>query len=115
MLGYEGERHGCSTAATRYWDAYMGASGEHDPSLNAISPVRLAARADAPILLIHGKDDTVVPISQSQAMLAALKAADKPVQMVTMPDEDHWLSREQTRISMLTAAVAFVEKHNPPN
>ena len=115
FLGYAGERHGYSTGVTRYWDAYMGASGEYDPSLNAISPLKLAARADAPILLIHGKDDTVVPISQSQAMQAALRAADKPVEMATLPDEDHWLSREQTRISMLTAAVAFVEKYNPPN
>jgi dipeptidyl aminopeptidase/acylaminoacyl peptidase len=115
MLGYEGERHGYSTGVTRYWDAYMGATGEHDASLNAISPAKLADRADAPILLIHGKDDTVVPIGQSQAMQAALRAAGKPVEMVTLPNEDHWLSREQTRISMLTAAIAFVEKYNPPN
>lgn len=115
FLAYAGERAGYYTGATRYWNAYMGSTSERDPSLRAISPVQLADRADAPILLIHGKDDTVVPISQSQAMLAALKAAGKPAQMVTMPDEDHWLSREQTRISMLTAAVAFVEKYDPPN
>jgi dipeptidyl aminopeptidase/acylaminoacyl peptidase len=115
MLGYEGERHGYSTGVTRYWDAYMGATGEHDASLNAISPAKLADRADAPILLIHGKDDTVVPIGQSLAMQAALRAGGKPVEMVVLPNEDHWLSREQTRISMLTAAVAFVEKYNPAN
>jgi len=115
MLAYEGERNGYSTGATRYWDAYMGARGESDPSLRAISPVKLADRADAPILLIHGKDDTVVPISQSQAMRAALQAKGKPVEMITLPNEDHWLSREQTRISMVTAAVAFVEKYDPPN
>jgi dipeptidyl aminopeptidase/acylaminoacyl peptidase len=115
FLVYAGEHEGYNTATTRYWDAYMGANGEYDPSLNAISPVKLAARADAPILLIHGKDDTVVPISQSEAMRSALGAAGKPVQFVVMPNEDHWLSREQTRIAMLNAAVAFVQKYNPPN
>jgi dipeptidyl aminopeptidase/acylaminoacyl peptidase len=115
MLSYEGERHGYSTNVTRYWDAYMGATSERDPSLKSISPLALAARADAPILLIHGQDDTVVPISQSQAMAAALRDEGKPVRLVALPNEDHWLSREQTRIAMLTAAVAFVEKYNPAN
>ena len=115
MLSYEGEKHGYSTGVTRYWDAYMGAKGEYDPALDAISPVKLASQADAPILLIHGKDDTVVPITQSKAMEAALRAAGNPVEMIVLPNEDHWLSREQTRIEMLTAAVAFVEKYNPPN
>ena len=97
----------------------MGASGEHDPlaerAISSPAGKLGGLRADAPILLIHGKDDTVVPFSQSQAMAAALKAAGKPVELVVMPNEDHWLSREQTRIGMLTAAVAFVEKYNPAN
>jgi dipeptidyl aminopeptidase/acylaminoacyl peptidase len=83
--------------------------------LDAISPSALAARADAPILLIHGKDDTVDPFEQSEIMEQALKRAGKPVELVTMENEDHWLSRGETRTTMLTSAVAFVEKHNPPD
>jgi dipeptidyl aminopeptidase/acylaminoacyl peptidase len=115
FLGYEASRNGYVSSAMRYWDAYMGAHGESDPALNAISPLAMANAADAPILLIHGKDDTVVPISQSEAMKAALIRSGKPVQFVQLPNEDHWLSREQTRTAMLTAAVAFVEKYNPPD
>ncbi|HEX4182121.1 MAG TPA: S9 family peptidase [Caulobacteraceae bacterium] len=115
MLKYEDARSGydASSVALRYWKQFMGAASEADPSLDAISPVQLADRADAPILLIHGKDDTVVPIEQSQQMQAALKRAGKPVEMVIMPGEDHWLSRPETRLGMLTAAVAFVQKYNP--
>jgi hypothetical protein len=29
--------------------------------------------------------------------------------------EDHWLSRGETRLKMLTGAVAFLEKNSPPN
>ncbi len=79
-----------------------------------ISPVRFADRADAPILLIHGKDDIVVPYVQSELMANALKRANKPVEMVTLAGEDHWLSRSETRLTMLEAAVRFVEEHNPP-
>ena len=80
-----------------------------------VSPAKLAAEADAPILLIHGKDDTVVPINQSDAMERALKAAGKPVERLTLTGADHWLLKEDTRVAMLKASVAFVEKYNPPD
>lgn len=81
--------------------------------LRAVSPVNFAASADAPILLIHGKDDIVVRYAQSDNMATALRKAGKPVEFVTLQGEDHWLSRSATRLAMLEAAVAFVEKHNP--
>lgn len=77
------------------------------------APVNLAAQAEAPVLLIHGRDDTVVPIDQSRIMRKALQRADKPVEYLEMDGEDHWLSREQTRQAMLKAAVEFVQRHNP--
>ena len=94
----------------------MGVTSTWESSqLRPLSPAALADRADAPILLIHGKDDTVVPIAQSETMESALKSAGKPVEFVKMENEDHWLSRGETRVQMLKAAVAFVEKYNPAN
>ncbi|OHT19160.1 alpha/beta hydrolase family protein [Edaphosphingomonas haloaromaticamans] len=83
--------------------------------LRAVSPVNFAAEADAPVLLIHGKDDVVVLYDQSVAMANALRRAGKPVELVTLAGEDHWLSRSASRLAMLEASVAFVEKHNPPD
>jgi dipeptidyl aminopeptidase/acylaminoacyl peptidase len=101
--------------ADLYWDRFMGAKDFTDKSLDAYSPIRLAARADAPVLLIHGRDDTVVNYEQSTTMRSALKSAGKPVELVTLAGEDHHLSHEQTRVAMLQAAVAFVQKYNPPD
>jgi len=81
---------------------------------DAVSPMKLADRADAPILLIHGRDDTVVPYLHSQKMADALKDADKPYKFVDLREEDHWLSKGETRLQMLEETVAFVEKYNPP-
>ena len=78
-----------------------------------VSPRRHAGQADAPILLIHGKDDTVVPFQHSDSMASALKSAGKPFEMVVLQHEDHWLSRAETRKQMLAAAMAFVTKYNP--
>jgi dipeptidyl aminopeptidase/acylaminoacyl peptidase len=101
------------TDVTRYWRRFMGADGPNGGSLDEVSPARLAARADAPVLIMYGKDDTVVPPMQSLEMIAALKKAGKPYQVQVMAGEDHWLSRGATRISMLKAAVDFVETYDP--
>jgi dipeptidyl aminopeptidase/acylaminoacyl peptidase len=115
MLSDEAYKNDAQSPEVRYWKTAMGARSLGDSALRDISPANLASKADAPILLIHGKDDTTVPIEQSRIMERALKSAGKPVEFVVLEGEDHYLSREATRVSMLKAAVAFVEKYNPPN
>jgi dipeptidyl aminopeptidase/acylaminoacyl peptidase len=115
MLAWTKEREGRGDSnVLRYWDRFMGASNPSDPVLEAISPAAHADKIDIPILLIHGKDDTVVDYQQSRLMATALKAAGKSVEFVTLDGEDHWLSREATRIRMLQSLVAFLEANNPP-
>lgn len=100
-------------AGTRYLFKFLGVRDNDDASLHALSPARLADRADAPILLIHGADDTVVPVGQSREMERALRRAGKPVEFVELKGEDHWLSRDATRKAMLAAEISFVERNNP--
>ena len=101
--------------AQRYWLRFIGSKTASDPVLARYSPVARAAEADIPVLLIHGRDDTVVPISQSRRMAEALRTAGKPVDLIELPGEDHWLSTGETRLQMLQATVAFLDKNNPPN
>ncbi len=112
MLVYENRTK--LKVVTRYWDRFMGVSGYDDPALDAIAPIRHIDRIKAPVLLIHGKDDTVVPFDQSDIMFSAMKKAHLNVEMVTMKNEDHWLSRSETRLQMLQASVAFLKANNPP-
>jgi dipeptidyl aminopeptidase/acylaminoacyl peptidase len=55
-----------------------------------------------------------VPYVQSTLMADAMKTAGGSVEFITLPGEDHWLSRSATREQMLNATVSFLEKHNPP-
>jgi acetyl esterase/lipase len=41
----------------------------------AASPLERVAPGDPPMFLVHGRDDTLIPVSQSQAMAKALSAA----------------------------------------
>ena len=104
-----------ASRSQRYWDRFIGASDQNDPALAAISPIEHVNAVTAPVLLIHGLDDTVVPFEQSDVMQSALKHAGKSVEFVTLRHEDHWLSHGETRLQMLEACVAFLKKNNPPN
>jgi pimeloyl-ACP methyl ester carboxylesterase len=99
----------------RYWDRYYGATGPDDPILKTISPLEQVNDVTIPILLIHGRDDTVVPFEQSELMADALKKAKKSVELVKLKNEDHWLSRSDTRLQMLQETVRFLLEHNPPD
>jgi dipeptidyl aminopeptidase/acylaminoacyl peptidase len=115
MLRWERERrNGSGNEAVRFWRRFMGVTANDDSSVDAWSPALKADTITAPVLLIHGKDDTVVAFEQSRIMADAMRKAGKPVELVTLAGEDHWLSRGPTRIQMLEATVAFLEKHNPP-
>jgi dipeptidyl aminopeptidase/acylaminoacyl peptidase len=106
---------GSSNSLQRYWDRYMGARDQSDPALAEISPIEHIARVTVPVLLVHGRGDGVVPYEQSEVMASALKQAGKSVQFVTLGQEDHWLSRSETRLQMLKACVAFLKANNPPD
>ena len=93
----------------------MGVQGPSDPALEAISPIKHIDNVNVPVLLIHGRDDTVVPYDQSEVMLKALTKANKKVELVTLKKEDHWLSRSETRLLMLQSSMAFLKTNNPPD
>lgn len=99
---------------TRYWDRFLGVTGPADPRLKTISPIDHVDAVTVPLLLIHGRDDTVVPYAQSEEMAKALKRAGKSVRLISLPHEDHWLSHSATRERMLDAVVKFLEHNDPP-
>ncbi|WP_376693618.1 prolyl oligopeptidase family serine peptidase [Wenzhouxiangella sp. EGI_FJ10409] len=63
------------------------------------SPVYNADKIETPMLLLHGEDDTNVPVGESDNMFTALKLLGREVEMVEFPGQDHWiLDREQRYI-----------------
>lgn len=100
--------------ATRYWRNFLRVKSDYDPRLDEISPALHLGGIAVPVMLIHGKDDTAVQIDQSRRMEKALKALNKPVELVEMKGEDHWHSNSETGFEMLSRSVKFLEACNPP-
>lgn len=108
MLDEAKSESGADSTTLAYWTMLVGDRKKEKAKLDAISPANFAANFKAPVLLLHGNDDTVVPYSHSSKMESALKRAGKPVKLVKLKGEDHWLSQSETRLQALKELDAFV-------
>ncbi|WP_395645937.1 alpha/beta hydrolase family protein [Terricaulis sp.] len=104
-------RSGSRSAVADFWRLSIGDRQEDRDRLRGVSPALLADRVQAPILLIHGTDDTVVPIAQSRRMRDRLNAEHKNVRYVELRGDDHWLSDAETRIQMLREIDTFLAQN----
>jgi dipeptidyl aminopeptidase/acylaminoacyl peptidase len=91
---------------TAYWK-------ESAPNSSDVSPTKHADMFSIPMLIIHGKNDLRVPVSQSREMAAKLKAAGKIYRYVEQPLGDHHFSREADRLQFLKEMDAFLQQYNP--
>jgi acetyl esterase/lipase len=61
--------------------------------LTAISPALLVTEKAPPFLIIHGDADPIVPLAQSEKLLAALKEKNVPAELIVKPGGGHpWLT-----------------------
>jgi dipeptidyl aminopeptidase/acylaminoacyl peptidase len=109
MLGHVAKRWGKESNSLAYWSGHIGSG--HDPKVIDKSPAGAARKIRSPILLIHGAEDTVVPITQADAMARALADLGKPHTLVKLPGEDHWLSQSETRVRVLRELETFLAAH----
>ncbi|WP_161539443.1 S9 family peptidase [Hyphobacterium indicum] len=79
--------------------------------LDEISPIHNTRNFQAPVLLMHGREDSVIPISQSRRMQNALDDAGQDVEYVEMHGADHWMTDYATRLEVLTRLEDFFAEH----
>ncbi|MFZ1904292.1 MAG: prolyl oligopeptidase family serine peptidase [Steroidobacteraceae bacterium] len=84
---------------------------ETDPALKTRSPINSVEAIRIPVLVAYSTADGVVPNEQSERMAGALGKAGKPVTVVKLPEEDHWMSRSETRVQFLHALESFLHDH----
>ena len=110
LVASESRNEGRESDSFVAWRDHIGAPT--DAQVIARSPARFAGAVRAPVLLIHGVDDTVVPISQSRHMARALKASPAPSELIELPGEDHWMmTSSASRIRTLTELERFLGKY----
>lgn len=75
------------------------------------SPMTHAGRIRDPLLVLHGDADEVVPVAQSERLVAAVSAAGAPVEFHVYAGEGHGWSRPETTADELTRIEAFLTRY----
>jgi dipeptidyl aminopeptidase/acylaminoacyl peptidase len=87
--------------------------GNDIDQLKKTSPARMVDKVKIPILLIHGKDDTVVPVDQSRIMAQELKAQKKVYEYIELEGGSHHFDYFPHRKQTFEAMEAFLKKYLP--
>ena len=74
---------------SRYEDGMVGPYPASAKLYRERSPVHFADRLSCPVILFQGLEDKVVPPSQAETMIAALRAKRLPFAYVAFPTEGH--------------------------
>ncbi len=76
-------------AAVGYYGAYSGAGTDKDLSRFA----KIASASSAPILILHGANDTTVPVQAARRLARILESAQAPYEIQVYPDTGHLFDR----------------------
>lgn len=71
------------------------------------SPITYVQHLREPLLILHGEDDTRVPISQSVEMVEALRRIGKWVEFHRYPGEGHGFRRRENLLDVYTRIETF--------
>jgi dipeptidyl aminopeptidase/acylaminoacyl peptidase len=103
-------------AHTEPWMAAISKVEYGDPAtqrdlLRALSPIHKLDRVRAPTLVLHGANDTNVPVIEAEQVVQALQRRGVPVRYVLFPDEGHGFRKTANRVRATVAIVRWFETY----
>ena len=69
-----------------------------------VSPISFASKVDTPVLIVHGEDDTNVPLGQAIYFHRALSSFGAEHELVVYPREGHGLAERNHQLDLLRRA-----------
>jgi dipeptidyl aminopeptidase/acylaminoacyl peptidase len=82
--------------------------------LEGISPLNNVDRISTPLLIVQGRNDPVVPESESAQMVAALRERKQTVWYMSALNEGHNYERKENRDVFEQATFLFLQKYLLP-
>ncbi|MCE1246979.1 MAG: S9 family peptidase [Firmicutes bacterium] len=79
--------------------------------LKSISPINKIEKVQAPLMVVHGKNDPRVPVTEAYAIIDNLKKRGVAVEALIFPDEGHGVRKKENRLTEYRKMAEFFEKH----
>jgi len=92
---------------SRYLDTLVGPYPEARRLYEERSPINHVDSIDAPLIVLQGSEDAIVPPDQSSAIVAALESRGVPVAYLLFDGEQHGFRRAETIVAALESELAF--------
>ena len=101
---------------TEPWMAAISKTEYGDPDTQAdllrrLSPIHKVDRVVAPTIVLHGANDTNVPVVEAEQVVQSLKKRNVPVEYILFPDEGHGFRKTPNRIRASIAITRWFEKY----
>ncbi|MEV6595685.1 S9 family peptidase [Actinoplanes sp. NPDC051346] len=101
---------------TEPWIAAAAVSKYGDPVRDAellrdLSPITRIDRLRAPLLVVHGENDSNVPVIEAEQVVEALAARGVEHRYLLFPDEGHELLHRSSRAEYLRETVGWLTRH----
>ena len=97
-------------AESRYPDSLIGPWPEAEQTYLDRSPVTQLENLKTPMLILQGLEDRVVPPNQAYDMAEAVRAAGKPLALVTFEGEGHGFRGMSARRTALESKLSFLQQ-----
>lgn len=114
MLKWDKKMEGSDSEAYKYWVEHIGDPKKEKEKIRSISPVNLVGNVSRPLLIIHGAEDSIVPMEQADLMEKALKKAGKSYQRVTLEESGHGVGTDEDERKEFMAIRSFLAENLPP-
>jgi dipeptidyl aminopeptidase/acylaminoacyl peptidase len=92
---------------SRYTYGLIGPWPEAAEEYARRSPINFPERLSAPLLVLQGADDTIVPPSHSERIVEALRSRGLPVASLTFEGEGHGFRAAESIVRWFEADLAF--------
>jgi len=99
---------------TQPWMAAISTIEYGDPvreseMLARLSPIHKLDRVKTPLIVLHGANDTNVPVIEAEQIVASLKRRGVPVEYILFPDEGHGWRKQPNRVRSTVSIVNFFD------
>jgi len=98
---------------TIYTERYNGLPQDNAAGYDKGSPLTYAKNLKGRLLIVHGSGDDNVHFQNTEAMVNALVAANRPFSLMVYPNRTHSISGGNTRQHLFTLLTRFVEENLP--
>ncbi len=92
------------------WE-YYGPPWNYPDLIRAKSPISYVQNVTTPTLLMHGRNDVRVPVSQSFEFFRALQKLGVTTELAIYPDEQHVPTRPAHQVDQLSRTLRWFEDH----